>query len=78
MLKRSRTWIYRFVRGVVTTRNDEIDCKECLSRLDGYVDMELDGRDPAGRMPLVADHLHRCADCHQEYEGLLTMARAML
>ena len=63
--------IKRMVRNILTARPDEIGCAECLARMDRFVEMELEGKSPAAAMPLVHDHLTRCADCREEYEALL-------
>jgi hypothetical protein len=75
MIESSR--IKRAVRSILTTRPDEIGCEECLARMDRFVEMKLDGKDPAEAMPLVQDHLHRCRDCHQEFEALLRAIQAV-
>ena len=63
--------IKHMVRSILTARPDEIGCAECLERMDRFVEMELEGKSPAEAMPLVHDHLTRCADCREEYEALL-------
>ena len=65
------------VRGIVTTRPDEIDCNECLQQLDRFVEVTLAGKNAAEAMPLVQDHLERCRDCHEEFEALLAALRAL-
>lgn len=65
------------VRKVLTTRPDEIGCAECLEQLDRFVELKLAGKNAAGAMPLVQDHLARCRDCHEEFEALLTALRAL-
>ena len=65
--------IKRLVRSILTTRPDEIGCEECLARMDQFVEMELEGKEPGQAMPLVQDHLDRCRDCRQEFEALLTV-----
>jgi hypothetical protein len=67
----------KLMRGIMTTRPDEIDCDECLKQVDRFVDMALDGRNAAAAMPLVQDHLNRCLDCREEYEALLAVLRAV-
>ena len=67
----------RMVRGIVTTRSDEIGCDECFEQLDRFVEMTLVGKNAAEAMPLVQDHLDRCDDCCEEFEALLTMLRAL-
>ena len=67
--------IKHMVRNILTARPDEIGCAECLERMDRFVEMELEGKSPAEAMPLVHDHLTRCADCREEYEALLEALR---
>lgn len=67
--------IKHMVRNILTTRPDEIGCEECLAHMDRFVEMMLDGKDPAEAMPLVQDHLERCRDCHEEFEALLKALR---
>ncbi len=67
--------IKRMVRNVLTARPDEIGCEECLSRMDRFVEMELEGKDPGEAMPLVEDHLTRCLDCREEFLALLEALR---
>jgi hypothetical protein len=41
-----------------------------------YVDLEAGGGDAARAMPALAQHLHQCGVCHEEYEVLRDLARA--
>ena len=59
------------VRGILSTREDEIGCDECCEQLDRFVDLVLAGKDAARALPLVQDHLDRCPDCREEFEALL-------
>ncbi|UCC87121.1 MAG: hypothetical protein JSV81_20080 [Anaerolineales bacterium] len=68
----------QLVRGIMTTRPDEIGCDECFEQLDRFVEMELVGKAPAEAMPLVKDHLERCRDCREEFEALLAALRAFV
>ena len=65
------------VRGIVSTRSDEIGCDECFDQVDRYAEMILDGRDAASALPLVRDHLNRCNDCREEFEALVTALRSL-
>jgi hypothetical protein len=67
----------QMVRGIVTTRPDEIGCDECFEQLDRFVEMTLAGKNAAEAMPLVQDHLERCDDCREEFEALLAALRAL-
>jgi hypothetical protein len=69
--------VKRMARGIMTARPDEIGCDECLAQMDRFVDLSLAGRDAAVALPLVHDHLERCADCREEFEALLEAVRAL-
>ena len=43
--------------------------------LDAYVELELDGEDPARVYPGTAIHLQSCPACRADHEGLLEAAR---
>jgi hypothetical protein len=61
----------KMMRNVISTRPDEIGCDDCFEQLSRFVELVLAGQPAAALMPLVQDHLDRCADCHEEYEALL-------
>jgi len=65
------------VQEILSTRPDEVGCAECFEQLDRFVEMVLAGKNAAEAMPLVQDHLDRCADCRQEFEALLAALRAV-
>ena len=67
----------QMVRGIITTRPDEIGCDECFEQLDRFVEMALAGKNATEAMPLVQDHLERCDDCREEFEALLAALRAL-
>lgn len=67
----------RVVRGIVTAHPDEIGCDTCFQRMDEFVDLTLAGKDAATALPLVHDHLLRCANCREEFEALLVAVQAM-
>jgi hypothetical protein len=73
MLKRDD--IVKLVRVVAETQEIEIGCDECFERLDIFAETELSGVDPSAAMPLVGDHLDKCADCSSKFEALLTALR---
>jgi hypothetical protein len=74
MLRRND--VAKLVRVVAETREIEIGCDECFERLDGFAQTELSGVDAGAAMPLVRDHLDKCADCRDEFEALLRALRA--
>lgn len=73
MLKRGD--VVKLVRVVAETREVEIGCDECFERLDSFAETELSGVEANAAMPLVGDHLDRCADCRSKFEALLSALR---
>lgn len=71
------TSVKRIVRAALGTRPEEITCSECFERVDRFVEMELAGKNAAEAMPLVHHHLQRCDACHEEFEALLDVLRAL-
>ena len=74
MLKRGD--VFKLVRVVAETRETEIGCDECFEWLDKFAETALSGAGTSAAMPLVDDHLHKCADCCSEFEALLTALRS--
>jgi hypothetical protein len=74
MLKRDD--VVKLVRVVAETREIEIGCDECFEQLDSFAEAELSGAGARSAMPLVGDHLDKCADCHSTFEALLTAVRS--
>ena len=73
ILKRDE--VLKLVRVVAETREVEIGCDECFERLDSFAETELSGIEASAAMPLVSDHLDKCADCRSTFEALLTALR---
>jgi hypothetical protein len=68
--------IGELVKGVLTTRPDEIGCDDCFEQLDHFAELHLAGKDAAAALPLVQDHLERCQDCREEFTALLLALQA--
>jgi hypothetical protein len=73
MLRRDE--VVKLVRVVAETREVEIGCDECFERLDSFAETELSGSEARAAMPLVGDHLDKCADCRSNYEALRSALR---
>jgi hypothetical protein len=73
MLKRGD--VTKLVRVVAETHEIEIGCDECFERLDSFAETELSGLEASAAMPLVGDHLDKCADCRSTFDALLTALR---
>jgi len=65
------------VRGVVSTRPDEIGCDDCFEQLDLFAELQLAGKNAAQAVPLVQDHLTRCRDCRAAFEALMIVLQAL-
>ena len=73
MLKRDE--VAKLVKVVAETREVEICCDECFERLDSFAESEHSGVEASAAMPLVGDHLDKCADCRSKFEALLRALR---
>jgi hypothetical protein len=51
--------------------DEEITCEDLYTRLDEYVEREVDQNDAAQIMPVIREHLDLCPGCCEEYEALL-------
>jgi hypothetical protein len=60
-----------FLRVLENVRREELTCQEIFSKLDEYVECEIDSKDAARVMPLIREHLDICHECCEEYEALL-------
>jgi hypothetical protein len=74
MLKRGD--VKKLVRVVAETHETEIGCDECFEQLDSFAETEIFGAEASATMPLVGDHLDKCADCHSKFEALVSALRA--
>ena len=73
MLKRGD--VVKLVRVVAETHETEIGCDECFEQLDSFAETEVSGAEASVAMPLVGDHLEKCADCRSNFEALLIALR---
>ncbi len=61
--------ILRVLEGV--PEEEEISCGELFTKLDEYVEREVNKKDAAVLMPVIREHLDMCPECCEEYEALL-------
>ncbi len=52
------------------TKDDEINCEECLAQVAEFAERELAGKPIPEALNCVQHHLAICAECHEEYEAL--------
>ena len=43
--------------------------------MDSFAETEISGAEASFAMPLVGDHLDKCADCRSKFEALLRALR---
>ena len=71
----NRTNFLHWLDQIYATASTEIDCDQLQLLLPAYVDFEVAGSDPGGRLPQVKAHLAQCRDCFEEHTGLLAVAQ---
>jgi hypothetical protein len=67
--------VTKLVRVVAETHETEIGCDECFEQLDRFAETEISGAEASVAMPLVGDHVDKCADCRSTLEALLRALR---
>lgn len=58
------------LRLIGLTRESEIDCDQCLSRVAEFAEETLAGRPIPEGLEAVQHHLTLCSECREEYEAL--------
>jgi hypothetical protein len=48
----------------------ELTCEECFDHLNGYVELELSGRDADAAVPGMRAHLKGCPACAEDHDSL--------
>ncbi|HCB13820.1 MAG TPA: hypothetical protein DEP36_09680 [Gammaproteobacteria bacterium] len=62
--------INKLMQLIGLTKDDEIDCEQCLSLVAEFAERELAGKSIPDGLKAVAHHLTLCAECHEEYQAL--------
>ena len=65
-----------FLRLLEDMHAEELTCDEIFTKLDEYVEREVNQKDAARLMPLIREHLDLCPECCEEYETLLHVIEA--
>ena len=73
----SRKEIEALLRLVGLTKDVEIGCDECLSRIAEFAEQQLQGRSVAEGLKAVEHHLSVCAECREEYGSLRKALEAL-
>ena len=56
--------------GLLGPTGPELTCEQCFEHLDGYVDLELSGRDADAAVPGMRAHLAGCPACGEDHLSL--------
>ena len=64
-----------WLKRVLETQEEEIDCLECLDLVSQYVDLELETGKATARMPALVHHLNQCQACWETYQMLRELAQ---
>ena len=62
--------------GFLGTDDADVGCARTLELLHVYIDLMLAGRDAENTYPGITAHLRSCGPCIEDFDGLLTAARA--
>jgi hypothetical protein len=60
-----------FLHVLESVQEEGCSCDEVFTKIDEYVEREVDQKDAEDLMPLVREHLDLCPECCEEYEALL-------
>jgi hypothetical protein len=52
------------------TKDDEIDCDQCLEQIAEFAETELSGKTISDGLVAVEHHLSICSECCEEYKVL--------
>jgi len=66
----SKKEIDGLMRLIGRTKDEEIDCEQCLALVAEFAEQELAGKSISDGLQAVEQHLSICAECHEEYQGL--------
>lgn len=64
-----------WLRRVVYTQDEEIDCEELSLSLEVAVEAAASGEDVRAALPAIATHLEQCPDCQEWFETLVELSR---
>ena len=67
----SKKQIDGLMRLVGLTKDDEINCEQCLAVVAEFAEQQLSGKSVAEGLQAVEHHLSICDECREEYEALL-------
>jgi len=74
-MKLTPAQIESLIAGLKRTREEELNCNECLAHLAEFAELELNNVTIPEALLLVRQHLELCAECQEEYEVLLALLK---
>ena len=66
----SRNESENLLRLVGLTKDDEINCEQCLELVAEFAEQQMAGKSITERMQALEQHLAVCPECREEYEAL--------
>lgn len=66
----SKREIDEAIRLAGLTRDDEIDCDQCLADIAEFTEARVAGRSLSEALLAIEQHLSVCGECREEYEAL--------
>lgn len=76
-MKISKKEIDGLMRFIGLTKDEEINCDECLMQIAEFVETELAGKSVCDSLKAVQHHLSLCSECQEEYEVLRKALKQM-
>ena len=59
------------------TKDEEINCEQCLLSVSEFAELELTSKSPSDALKAVEQHLSICTECYEEYLLLRNAIRKM-
>ncbi len=66
----SKIEIESLLRLIALTKDNEVNCDQCLALVSEFAEHELAGKSIHDGLKAVQQHLSVCAECREEYELL--------
>lgn len=76
-MKLTNNEIEGLMRLIGLTKDDEINCEQCLALISEFAEQELSGKSIPEGLQAVEHHLSVCSECCEEYEILKQALRDM-
>lgn len=71
-----RQQVKALVTSVAETREDEINCDECLAGMAEFAETQLVGAEIPAALQRIEAHLSVCSECTEEYQLLFDVVQS--